>query len=99
MLLLCQMLYICPLVWHFYSVTDTRKMDKLQENALLFIYNDCDHSYKALLLLPSKDFLSVSRLKCIVLEIFKIVNNISSTFMNELFIKKIYHMIWEMNIF
>ncbi len=87
------------LVWHLCSVTDTRKMEKLQENALRFIYNDYDNNYKALLLLSSNDSLYVSWLKCIALEIFKILNNMSATFMNELFIKKkVYHIILEMTI-
>ncbi len=80
----CVQLYVLFTSWAL-SVTDTRKMEKLQENALLFIYNDYYKSYIALLLLSSKDSLHVSGLKCIVLEIFKILILI---FMNELFTKK-----------
>ena len=30
----------CPLTWHFTGETNTRKVEKLQERALRFIYDD-----------------------------------------------------------
>ena len=38
----------CPLAWHFCSETNTKKMVKLQERGLRFIYNDSS-SYEDLL--------------------------------------------------
>ena len=64
----------CPLVWHFCSDTNTAKIEKLQERALRFIYNDKVSSYEKLLeksLLPS---LKVRGLRTIALKTFKIIN-------------------------
>ena len=30
----------CPLIWHFCSQTNTKKVEKIQERALRFIYNN-----------------------------------------------------------
>ena len=78
----------CPIVWHLCSITDSRKIDKVQENALRFIYNDYKSSYQNILMFASKDSLYISRLKCIVIEIFKALHNISPVFMKELFTQK-----------
>jgi hypothetical protein len=78
----------CQIVWHLCSITDSRKIDKLQENALRFIYNDYKSSYQNILMFASKDSLYISRLKCIVIEIFKTLNDMSPVFMKELFTQK-----------
>ena len=28
----------CPTVWHYWSISDTKKMEKIQERALRFVY-------------------------------------------------------------
>ena len=35
----------CPLVWHFCGKTNTSKIEKLQERALRFVFNDFTSSY------------------------------------------------------
>ncbi len=47
----------CPQICYLYIVTDTRKIAKIQENALHFFYNDYYKSYKTLLSLSSRDYL------------------------------------------
>ena len=32
----------CPLSWHFCSEANTKKIEKIQERALRFVYNDYD---------------------------------------------------------
>ena len=39
----------CPLIWHFCSQTSTIKLEKSQERALRFIYNDHSSTYANLL--------------------------------------------------
>ena len=39
----------CPLVWYFSSMKSLQKIEKLQERALRFLYNDRKSSYKDLL--------------------------------------------------
>jgi hypothetical protein len=36
----------CPLVWHFCGESNTKKLEKIQERALRFIYNNSDSSYE-----------------------------------------------------
>ena len=40
----------CPLTWHFCGEKNTKKIEKIQERALRFIYRDYDSSYESLLL-------------------------------------------------
>ena len=39
----------CPVTWHFCSEKNTKKMEKIQERALRFIYNDYVLNYEELL--------------------------------------------------
>ena len=40
----------CPLTWHFCGEKNTKKIEKIQERALRFIYRENDSSYKSLLI-------------------------------------------------
>jgi hypothetical protein len=60
----------CPVTWHFCSEKNTNKIEKIQERALRFIYEDNENlleKYK----LP---FLKNRRLKTIAVETFKIIH-------------------------
>jgi hypothetical protein len=39
----------CPVIWHFCSEANTKKMEKIQERALKFIYNENHSTYEELL--------------------------------------------------
>ena len=74
----------CPLTWHFCSETNAAKIEKLQERALRFIYNDYNSSYHSLLeksLMPS---LGVRRQRTLAIETFKIINKSSPLFLHDL---------------
>ena len=74
----------CPLTWHFCGEKNTKKMEKIQERALRFIYRDYDSSYESLLLKSQLPSLKVRRLRAIALEAFKILNNLSPVYLNDL---------------
>ena len=78
-LLLCQIL-----TWHFCGEKNTKKIEKIQERALRFIYRDYDSSYESLLLKSQLPSLKVRRLRAIALEAFKILNNLSPVYLNDL---------------
>jgi hypothetical protein len=40
----------CPLSWHFCSETNTKEIEKIQERALRFVYQDYEASYENLLI-------------------------------------------------
>lgn len=78
----------CPIVWHFCSKASTMKMEKLQERALRFLFNDKVSSYEVLLGKCNSTTLHIARLKSICIEVFKSLNKLNANFMNEMFRKK-----------
>ena len=77
----------CPLVWHFCAAKDTRKIEKIQERALKFLYNDYTSSYEALLSKANKPTMEVKRLRTLAIEIFKTINGLNPAFMKDIFPK------------
>ena len=78
----------CPLVWHHCSVKDTRKIEKIQERGLRFVYNDTKSSYSELLIKSDKNMLYIERLKRIALFVFKCINEIGPSSVHDLFTEK-----------
>ena len=63
----------CPLTCQFCGEVNTKEIEKIQERALRFIYNE--YSKKETLLSKSKlPSLKVRKLRTIALEVFKILN-------------------------
>ncbi len=75
----------CPIVWHFCSKSSTTKMEKIQERALRFLYNDKVSSYDCLLEKCKGSTLHLRRIKTIALEVFKSLNDLNPPFMKEMF--------------
>jgi hypothetical protein len=61
----------CPVVWHFFWESNTKKMEKIQERALKFIYEDFNSDYDTLLLKSDLPSLKIRRLRMMGKEIFK----------------------------
>ena len=74
----------CPIVWHFCGIQNTRKMEKIQERALRFVYKDFTSTYDQLLKKGTCDMLYVSRLKMMAVEVYKIVNGIGPKYLTSL---------------
>ena len=74
----------CPLIWHFCSQCSTNKLEKVQERALRFVYNDYVSSHADLLKTAGAEYLHIKRVKEMAREVFKIVNNIAPTFIENL---------------
>ena len=74
----------CPLAWHFCNENNYRKLEKIQERALRFVYEDFDSSYEELLDKAKIPTLHVRRLRTMALETFKILNNMSSPVLSNL---------------
>ena len=55
----------CPLVWHFSSAKSLQKVERLQERALRFLFNDNSSSYEELLTKSGKNYMQVSRLRAL----------------------------------
>ncbi len=61
----------CPLVWHLCGIQNSRNMEKIQERALRFVYEDYESIYDILLKKGNHDMLYIGRLRNMATEIFK----------------------------
>ncbi len=78
----------CPVAWHMCSKSDTKKVEKLQERALCFIYRKFESDYKTLLNLAESSSLYMRKLRTIVTEVYKAINGMSPEFLLDLFVIK-----------
>jgi hypothetical protein len=78
----------CPLVWHCCKIGDMKKIEKIQERALRYVFNDFNSSYSELRSKANRPLLYVQRLRSLVVEVYKILNNQSPAYLNDLFIIK-----------
>ena len=78
----------CPVVWHFCSLTSTRKMEKIQERALRLLYDDPTTPYQELLTSHGHTTLHIQRLRTIALEVFKSLHDLNPAFMKDMFEEK-----------
>ena len=69
----------------FSRTKSLNKVASLQNRALCFLYQDYVSSYEELLQKAGKDTMKVNRLKSLCIEIYKLINNINPTYMNEIF--------------
>ena len=75
----------CPLVWHFSSAKSLHKVERIQERALRFQYDDHNSSYQELLQRSGRCFMHVSRLRSFCVEIYKTMKKLNPSFMQQLF--------------
>ncbi len=61
----------CPLIWHFCGIQNSRNMEKIQERALRFVFEDYELSYDILLKMGNHDMLYIGLLRNMAIEIFK----------------------------
>lgn len=85
--ILANFLY-CPLIWHYCGATSTRKVERLQERALRYIYMDFNSDYKTLLSDSKKSTLYINRLRTLAVEMYKILNDIAPEFLRNIFVRK-----------
>ena len=78
----------CPLVWHHCSINDNRKIEKIQERGLRFVYNDSQSSYKKLLSKSNKNLLYIERIKKLAVFVYKCKNRIGPASVHDLFLSK-----------
>ena len=75
----------CPVTWRYCSENNSLKMEKIQERALRFIYDDMKKSSFENLLEKSKlPSLKIRRLKTIAVETFKIIHKSSPSYLHDL---------------
>ena len=77
----------CPVSWMSCGKTNLIKLEKLQERALRFVFRDTTSSYENLL--TRGDFLPLSlyRIRCLGIEVYKCFNGLDPDYLNNLFKK------------
>jgi len=78
----------CPLVWHFCGKTNKSKLEKIQERALIIVYNDYKSDYEELMTSFGTTTMLHSRHACILLEVFKSIKQKNPSYIQELFSNK-----------
>ena len=78
----------CSLVWNFSSAESLNKINMIHKRTLRFVQDDFESSYEDLLLKSMKPSMNVLRLRQLCIEIFKSINNISPSYMKQIFILK-----------
>ena len=74
----------CPVTWHYCSEENSLKMEKIQERAPMFIYEDYNSSYENLLEKSKITSLKIRRLKTNAVETFKIIHKNSPSYLRDL---------------
>jgi len=80
----------CSPVWHFGSKESALKMEKMQKAALRIVLNDYSSDYQNLLVNSNCVSLLLSRLRSILLEVFKCTKGTNPDFMKEFFIENVH---------
>ena len=65
----------CPSVWRFSSEKSMKKIEKIHERALRFLYHDSTSSYDDSFSEAGKCSMKISRLRTLCIEIYKTVSN------------------------
>ena len=78
----------CPLSWHFCSAANTKKIEKIQERALRYVYCDYTSSYDELLDKAKMPSLHIRRIRSMALETFKILHDLAPPVLSDLIHKQ-----------
>ena len=89
----------CPVVLGFCGKQNAAKLEKLQERALRFVYCDYSTAYSELLCKANMLSLSMYRLRFMAIEVYKCVNDLNPTFLNNVFrLKHVNHNLRDRNL-
>ena len=69
----------------FSSTQSLNKIDNLQKRAIRFLYDDFKASYEHLLSKGGKSKMNVRRLRAFCVEIYKTLNDLNPSFINDIF--------------
>ena len=79
----------CPLIWHFCSQSSMRKIENIQKRTLRYVLDDYESDYDTLLNKSKKCTLEVRRLRAIALEVFRTLNNLNPSYLQNLFVRNV----------
>ena len=73
----------------FSSAQSVNKIENLQKRALCFLHNDFEAPYEDLLSKGGKSTMNVRKLRTLCVEIYRTLNDLNPSFMNDIFKLKI----------
>ena len=75
----------CHLIWHFCRVSDSRKVERIQERALRIVFNTHSQDYCSLLKRAKLLSLYIRRLQDIAILMYKVKHGIVPSFISDIF--------------
>ena len=78
----------CPVVWIFTSKSSLLKLETIQKWALRFVLDDYASDYYDLLKKADVPGMKIMALRFLVVEVYKCINGLNHTYLNDLFIVK-----------
>ena len=79
----------CPLIWMFHSRTINNKINRLHERALRIVYSDFKSTFEGLLRKDNSFSIHERNIQSLAIEIYKFLNGLSPSFLNNVFHKNI----------
>ena len=71
----------CPLVWNFCGATNTKKLERIQFHALIFVFLDFESDYETFLDRVGLPTLELSRKRAILIDVNTYLMHVSPVFM------------------
>ena len=81
----------CPIIWMYCQRKSNNSINRIHERALRIAYNDYESDFKTLLQNDNTVTNHERNIQTLTLEIYKTLNNLNPTFMNEIFYLKEQH--------
>ena len=78
----------CPLIWPFCNKNANKKFNRVHKRALMIFHNNYDSSIQSLLGCSKRFNIHVKKLKKLVIEIYKLLNNMNLSIVWEFYEKK-----------
>ena len=78
----------CCIIWHFCSISDTKKIEKMQLKALRHLYKDYTSSYEMLREKCNRPMLLIERQKAMLLEVYKCIHELGPRYRHDMFSQK-----------
>ena len=78
-------LNFCPLVWHFCGESNTQKLERIQNRALRFVFDDHESDPSVLLRKANIPSLELSRQRQMCTEVFQCIHHLAPQYMSKLF--------------
>ncbi len=75
----------CCQIWYFTLSTLKDRLERIQYRALKYVYNEYDTDYEILLERSNMDSIDLYIQKVILVDIYKVLNNIGASYLSDLF--------------